>query len=192
VNNLRRNTIVPPYFVFIFFLASCLLLAGCGYRVRGAGAPIGVSYDTIAIPIFPSTSTFLGYEAEFTRVLREQFITNSRVKIVSNEEAEVILSGTISSISTEPLTYTTTRETIHGITSTYAVTRSREMRVRVEAKLVDRQKGEIVWQDSNLTDTADFLVSEDPLSTRYNQRQAFIAVAQDLATRIYSRTMERF
>jgi outer membrane lipopolysaccharide assembly protein LptE/RlpB len=191
VKNLRRNTIPSPYLFFIAFL-TCCILSGCGYRFRGAGARIGAGYATIAIPVFPSTSTFLGYEAEFTKLLREQFITHSRVRIVSEEKAQVVLSGTISSIITDPLTYSTTRQTIHGFTSTDTVTRSREMRVRVEATLIDRQRGEIIWQDSDLTDTAAFSVSSDPLRTRYYRRQAFIAISQALATRIYSKTMERF
>lgn len=191
VNNRRTNTILFPYLVFIFFLA-CSLMSACGYRFTGAGVRIGPGYDTLAIPVFPSTSSFLGYEGEFTKVLREQFIRHSRLKIVSKDNAQVVLSGTIYSISTEPLTYSVTEQTIHGYTSTDTVTTSREMRVRVNVQLIDRQKGDIIWQDSDLSDTASFSVSSDPLRTRYRQRQAFIAIAQDLATRIYSKTMERF
>jgi len=179
------------YCAFLLVVFS-LVVAGCGYSLRGPGERIGPDYDTLAIPLFSSTSSFLGYEAEFTGVLREHFITRSRMKIVTRENAQVVLSGTISSIITEPLTYSTKKQVIHGLASTHAVTRSREMRVRVEAKLLDRQKGIIIWQTSNLTDTAGFAVSADPLSTRYNQRQAFIAIARDIAARIYSKTMERF
>jgi len=152
----------------------------------------GVSFDTIAIPIFPSTSSFLGYEADFTRILREQFITHSRVRIVSEERAQAVLRGTILSIITDPLTYSVTKKTVHGYTSTDSVTSSRTMRVQVEAQLVDRETGTVIWQDTGFTGEAGFSVSSDPLQTRYYQRQAFIAMAQDLATRIYSRTMERF
>jgi len=183
-----RAVVHCALFVAIF----SLLVAGCGYRVRGPGERIGLRYDKLAIPIFPSTSSFLGYEAEFTRVLREHFITHSRMNIVRRKNAQVVLSGAISSIITEPLTYSTKKQVIHGFTSTHAVTRSREMRVRVEAKLLDTKNGSIIWQASDLTHTAGFSVSADPLRTRYNQRQAFIAIARDIATRIYSKTMERF
>lgn len=125
-------------------------------------------------------------------MLREHFITHSRIKIVSKESARFVLSGAIYSISTEPLTSSTQREVIHGFTSTHAVTRSREMRVRVEARLRDTKKGTTIWETSTLTDTAGFSVSTDPLRTRYNRRQAFVAIAEELARRIYSKTMERF
>jgi outer membrane lipopolysaccharide assembly protein LptE/RlpB len=184
---------IPSSYLFpLAFLAAFLLVTGCGYRFRGAGAPIGVSLDSIAIPLFPSTSSFVGYEADFTRILRDQFITHSRVRIESKENAQAVLSGKIYSIVTEPLTYSVTKQSIHGFTSTDTVTRSREMRVRVEATLLDRQTATVIWHDSSLMDTASFSVSSDPLRTRYNQRRAFIAIAQDIATRIYSKTMERF
>jgi outer membrane lipopolysaccharide assembly protein LptE/RlpB len=191
VKNLRIHRILPPYFIFVVFLASCFM-SGCGYRFRGAGVSIGVSLDTIAIPIFPSTSSFLGYEADFTRILREQFITHSRARIVSKEKAQAVLSGTIRSMVTQPLTYSVTKQTIHGYTSTDAVTSSREMRVQVEAQLVDTVTGAVIWQDASFAGEAGFSVSSDPLRTGYDQRQAFIAIAREIATRIYSKTMERF
>jgi hypothetical protein len=107
-------------------------------------------------------------------------------------QAQAVLSGSIYSITTEPLTYTVQRQTIHGYSSTDEVTSSRTMTIRVGATLADRATGTIIWQDSNLTGEAGFSVSADPLVNRYNQRQAFISIAQDIATRIYSQTMERF
>jgi outer membrane lipopolysaccharide assembly protein LptE/RlpB len=176
----------------LLFLVCCLLVTGCGYRFRAVGEPIGISIDTIAIPLFPSTSTVLGCEADFTTILREEFITHSRVRLVSKENAQAVLSGRISSIITEPLTFTVTKQTVNGLSSTDEVTSSRELKVRVEAKLTDRKTGTIIWQESSFTGEAGFVVSSDPLSTRYYQRQAFISIAQDIAKRIYSKTMERF
>ena len=176
----------------LLLLVCCLMFTGCGYQFRKAGTPIGVTLDTIAIPLFPTTSSFVGFEADFTRILREEFITHSRVRIVSKENAQAVLSGSISSIITEPLTFSVKKQTIHGFVSTDAITSSREMRVRVEAKLTDRATGTIIWQDGSFIGETTFSVSSDPLRTRHYQRQAFIVIAQDIATRIYSKTMERF
>jgi outer membrane lipopolysaccharide assembly protein LptE/RlpB len=177
-------------FLYVFIL--CSLGSGCGYHFRVVGKPTGITLDSIAIPLFSSTSTFLGYEGEFTRILRDEFITHSRVKIMREGQAQAVLSGSIYSITTEPLTYTVQRQTIHGYSSTDEVTSSRTMTIRVRAALTDRATGAIIWQDSNLTGEADFSVSADPLVDRYNQRQAFISIARDIATRIYFQTMERF
>jgi len=187
----NHNNPAPPLF-FLTVLACCLLVTGCGYRFRGAGEAIGISLESLAIPLFPSTSSYAGYEADFTRILRDEFIRHSRVSIVSKENAQAVLSGKICSITTEPLTYSVTKETIHGYTSTDALTRSRKMRVWVEATLIDRKTETAIWQDGSFTAEAGFSVSSDPLRTSYSQRQAFIAIAKDIATRIYSKTMERF
>jgi outer membrane lipopolysaccharide assembly protein LptE/RlpB len=170
----------------------CSLGSGCGYHFREVGTPTGITLDSIAIPLFSSTSTYLGYEGEFTRILRGEFITHSRVKIMRKGQAQAVLSGSIYSITTEPLTYTVQSQTIHGYSSTDEVTSSRTMTVRVSATLTESATGTIIWQDSNLTGEASFSVSADPLVNRYNQRQAFVSIAQDVATLIYSQTMERF
>jgi hypothetical protein len=151
-----------------------------------------VSIDSIAIPLFSSTSSFMGFESEFTRIVREEFISHSRVRIKGKDNAQAVLSGRISSITTEPLTYTITRRSIHNYLSTDETTRSRTLKIRLDVKLEDRTTGKILWQDSTLTGEANFQVSTDPLANRYKQRQALISIAHDLATKIYAKTMERF
>lgn len=178
-------------FLFLIFISGCFTL-GCGYHFRPTGKPIGVSFDSIAIPLFSSASSLMGFEGEFTRVVREEFIRHSRVRIESKDNAQAVLSGRIYSIKTEPLTYTITQSTLHGFSSTDEVTGSRTLKIGLNVKLTDTGTGKIIWQDSNLTGWADYTVSADPLTDRYNQSQALISIAKDLATKIYARTMERF
>jgi len=177
---------------YIFILIICLPLFSCGYHFRPAGGSIGVSLDSIAIPVFSSPSSFMGLEGDFTRIVREEFITHSRVRIVRKDEAQGVLCCRIHSVKTTPLTYSVLKQTIHGYTSTDKVTKSRTLRVKLNVKLTDTKTGKIIWQDSTLAEEANFQISTDPLSTLHNQRQAFISIAHRFATRIYSRTMERF
>jgi len=173
-------------------LMACCLSFGCGYHFRPAGRPIGVSPDSIAIPLFSSTSSFMGIEGEFTRIIRQEFISHSKVRIESKDTAQAVLSGRIYSITTEPLTYTITQQTIHNYLSTDEVTSSRTLKVRLDVTLTDTGTGKIIWQDPDLTGEASYTVSPDPLTNQYNQRLAVISIARDLATRVYGRTMERF
>ena len=182
---------LPLLFLFLVFILCCLT-SGCGYHFRQAGRPIGISLNSIAIPLFSSTSSFMGFEGEFTRVIREEFITHSSVRIEGKDRAQAVLSGKIYSITTEPLSYSVTQQTIHNYLSTDEVTRSRTLKVRVDVKLTDTTTGRIIWHDSAMTGKASFQVSADPLTNQYNRRQAIISIAQDLATRIYAKTMERF
>ena len=186
-----RYDYLSSLFLFLIFTACCFT-SGCGYRFRTTGEPLGVILDSIAIPLFTSSSSLSGVEADFTRIVREEFIRNSKIRIQSRDTAEALLSGRIYSITTEPLTYAVTQQTIHGILSTDEVTSSRTLKVKVAVTLKERRTGNIMWQDSGLMGQASFSVSHDPLANRHNQRQAFISIARDLAIRIYSRTMERF
>ena len=176
----------------ILIFAFCLLASGCGYHFISVESPLNLQLVSIAIPPFSSSSSYAGIEDDFTAVVRQEFITRSKVRLAEEKRAQAVLRGRLYSVTTEPLTYTVTQQKIHGLLTTDTVTRSRTLKVRLEISLKDTATEEIIWQDANLTDTASFQVSSDPLTTQHNQRLALIAIARDLAAQIYSRTMERF
>ena len=167
-------------------------LTGCGYRLRADGRPVGLEIESLAIPLMTSTSSRIAFEPDFTRVIREEFISHANVPVLPRESAQMVLVGHVRNIQTDPLTYDLDPRTIHGHDVTYAVTDSRRLRVELDAKLLDRATGKTVWQANGLTDEARFEVSTDPLRTRYNQREALRRIAGRLAKRVYLKTMERF
>ena len=176
----------------VLILGFCSLLFGCGYHFSSIGSPLTMRLESLAIPPFSGSSSYAGIEDDFTTAVRQEFLTRSKVRLVEEKSAQAVLRGRLYSVTTDPLTYTVTQQKIHGLLATDKVTRSRRLKVRLEISLKDTDTGEIIWQDSNLTDTASFRVSSDPLITQHNQRLALISIARDLAARIYSRTMERF
>jgi hypothetical protein len=176
----------------VLILGFCSLVFGCGYRFKSLGPSPDVRLEFLAIPPFSGSSSYAGIEDDFTAVVRQEFLTRSKVNLVEEKTAQAVLRGRLYSVTTEPLTYMVTQQEIHGLLATDKVTRSRTLKVRLEISLKDTATEEIIWQDANLTDTASFQVSSDPLITQHNQRLALIAIARDLAARIYARTMERF
>ena len=169
-----------------------LFLTGCGYQFRADGAPVGIQIESVAIPLFTSTSSEIGFEADFTRVIRDEFISHARVPLVPEERADKVIVGRIHDIRTDPLTYKSTEYTVSGETETYQVTRSRNLRVNLDVRLVDKRKGNVIWQDRNMTETVSFAVDADPLVTQYNQKIALERIASRMAKKIYMKTMERF
>jgi hypothetical protein len=140
-----------------------------------------------------STSSSLGFEGDLTRIIREEFINHSKVPIVSSDKAATVLIGRVYEIKTEPLSYSLNQHTVQGQTATYEVTNTRWLKIRLDARLIDRTTGKIIWEDRAMEEKATFSVTEDdPLANRYNQRMAAQAIARRLAVRIYSKTMERF
>jgi len=74
-----------------------------------------------------------------------------------------VLIGKIREIRADPLTYRSQDFTVGGYTSTYEVTKSRKLRVKLEVQLVDRRSGKIIWREAGMEDQASYSVSGDPL-----------------------------
>ena len=164
---------------------------GCGYHFRADGKPVGIEINSIAIPLVTSSSSEKGFEADFTRMIREEFISHSKVSIVETEQADMVLTGRISGIETRPLTYDSRQYTVGGRVVTHETTSSRRLKIRLDISLIERATGKTIWYDA-MEEDALFNVETDPLVTQYNQQQALIRISRLLAKRIYLKTMERF
>ena len=166
-------------------LLSLILISGCGYNLQDARQPKNLSIPSLAIPLMASPSSDLGFEGDFTMMIRQEFVSHSQVPLVSKNQAAMVLIGRVVDIKTEPLSYKITDKT-------YEVTTSRWLKIKLAAKLLDRTTGKIIWNDDSMEEKASFAVSSDPLRTAYNQRRATKMIAKLLSERIYLKTMERF
>ena len=108
------------------------IVAGCGYSLQATGQPAGMVISSLSIPMMTSPSTTLGFEGDFTRVIRREFVSHSQVPLVSKDRAGMILTGVVNKISTEPLSYRVGQDK-------FEVTTSRWLKIRLDAKLVDKK-----------------------------------------------------
>jgi len=168
--------------LFVFLV----LLGRCGYTVQPMGQPVGIDIESLAIPTVESTSSQSGFEGDFTRMIRQEFVSHSKVPLVTREEAQMVLLGRINTIKTDPLGYS------FSVSSNYPVTSSRWLIMRLDAKLVDRRTGKTIWTEEDMEEKTSYQVGDDPLVNRYNERQALEENARRMAKRIYLKTMERF
>jgi len=180
-----------PVFSLVFIVA-IFSFYGCGYNFRADGAPVGIEIESIAIPMVESSSSEKGVEADFTTVLRNEFISHAQVPLKNRDQAGMVIQVEIYEISTQPLTYDSNRTSVSGREFTHETTSSRRLILRLNASLIDSSTGKVVWNDSSMTEEAMFAVSADPLVTRNNQKKALLKIAGLLSERIYNRTMERF
>jgi hypothetical protein len=176
----------------IMMIVGSTICIGCGYHFRADGKPVGIEINSIAIPLVTSSSSEKGFEADFTRMLREEFISHSKVSIVETEQADMVLTGRISEIETRPLTYDSRQYEVGGRVVTHETTNSRRLKIRLDIRLVERATGKTIWYDGDMEEDALFNVETDPLVTQYNQQQALIKISRLLAKRVYLKTMERF
>lgn len=175
--------------VVVIILAVC---STCGYSFRVKGTPLGISIDSIAIPLFESPSTDRGFEAQFTEIIRNEFISRSSIKIVEKEKAGAIISGRIYEIETQPLSYNMERHSVGGNIVSYETDGTRKLIVKVGITMTDSATGKIIWHEDSMQEEAIFKVSKDPLQNRYNKDQAIKNIAGLMAKRIYLKSMERF
>lgn len=198
VRQLRHSRMVKrvkPFWNIFIFWAACLCLAviaGCGYHFKATGDMRVVQYQSLAVPLMESSSSSLGFEGEFTRVVREELASHTKVPLVAKDEAEALLSGRIYEIKSDPLSYDIIQSNVQGKIVSYEITSSRRMKIKLDARLVDMKTGTIIWADHAMEEKATFEVSDDPMFTRYNQRKAIREMARRLAKRIYLKTFERF
>jgi outer membrane lipopolysaccharide assembly protein LptE/RlpB len=115
-------------------ILSLLLLFGCGYHFRADGEPMGGDIPSLAIPLMESTSSTLGFESDFTKIIRDEFISHSNVPLVPQDEAALILEGKIKEIRTESPTYDITQNNVRGEDTYYAVTNSRRLWIILDAR----------------------------------------------------------
>ncbi len=153
---------------------------------------MGIRLDSLAIPMIESTSSDIGFEASFTKIVRDKFISQGRVTLVSMEQAQAVLSGQVYEIRTVPLSYRIEQQTVSGIVTTFEETRSRRLILKLDMRLTDTKTGKVIWHEKAMEEMAIFEVSEDPLVTQFNQRLALEIIARELANRIFLKTMERF
>ncbi|MBN1102016.1 MAG: hypothetical protein JXL84_01240 [Deltaproteobacteria bacterium] len=167
-------------------------LGSCGYHFRPTGEPMGIAIESLAIPLMTSTSSERGFEAEFTKIVREEFISHGRVPLVPEESARYLLIGHVFDIRTEPLTYAYSERTVKDRTTVYEETKRRRLRLRVDVSLLERASGKVVWRETAMETKAAYDVGTDPLANRYTEQVALERIARRLAKRIYMQTMERF
>ncbi len=175
---------MKKFFFIIFFF---IIIFGCGYTFESTKKPIHLKITSICIPMIKSTSSSLGFEAELTNMIRQEFISHSNLKIVPEEQADAILLAEVVNIKREPISYTIRQ-------GTYELTNSRWLKVKMIARLIDRRTGKVIWRAILRERSSYSVVAQvpDPLATRYNEQKAFESIGRQLAKRIYLRTMERF
>jgi len=185
---IRRQVVLHSCFVLLV-----CVIAGCGYHFRADGKAVGVTLENLAIPLFTSTSTDIGFEAGFTRIIREEFISYARVPLVPEEGAHTVLIGRIVEIRTDPIGYDSRPFTVNGQSGTFPVTNTRRLKIRLDVQLIDRIQGKVIWHDPSIEERTSFQVeTNNPLATRFYQEQAVEKLARRAAKKIYQRTLERF
>jgi hypothetical protein len=145
---------------------------GCaGYRV---GALLPEHIKTIAVPVFVNNTSEPNLEIQATNAVINQLATDGTLRVVPEDEADVVLTVRLIRYQRKPIRYTgVTRPTEYRIT------------VTVLATLHDRHEGADLWADDRLSGSAEFVVGGSlPASERRARPEALEDLAHDIVEHI--------
>ncbi len=176
----------------LMIIGTCLLTVGCGYRFNLSGSSLRGELHSLAIPTIASRTTIEGLEADFTNIIRKEFLSHSTIPLVSVKEASAVLMGKIERIETSPLSYDIQKNSVGGKTVSYELTNLRRIKVKLTMKMVKRNTGEVIWEERGMEEKASYSVSNDPVETNFREKAALRKIAQRLAKRVYLKTVDTF
>ena len=173
--------------ILIFYALALTLVSGCGYTT-GSLLPSHlktVYVDNFANKIDISTEPSdryvyemyrSGMESDITKTVIDRFIFDGNLSIVGLEEADLVLTGELTSYTREPLRY----DASDNVEEYRAL-------VSVNIKLKDTSTGKFMWKENGFTGESTYWIT-GPLTK--SEDSAVQAAIQDLAERIVEKTTE--
>jgi hypothetical protein len=158
-----------------------LFMYGCGYGVTPGGEFIDKSIQTVFVDNFINSTSEAGLENSVRSAFIDQFIRGRRLKLVSSREAaDALFRGSITNVSTTPLSYT-------------SANLAAEERLTVTMELILEEQGakNIIWSDKAFSATQDYVFANLSVKER-NRRDALTKLSNDSAEKAYRLMMSGF
>jgi len=171
---LNHTGIVAITFLYLF------LLMGCGYQMVGKETHLPPGITSIAIPTFINQTFEPGIEIPFTRGFLREFIQDRRVKVVSRNEADSILEGSIKLFRIYSVSYDRS-----GVAQEYQTTVVIDLTLR-------RKNGEVIWTQNDFSDSRVYRTSYNVLVSESNRAAAIQALGKFMAESIRNRFFYHF
>ncbi len=186
-------------------LLAVLVLAACGYHLAGTGTTVPEGARTIRIERFTNRTRETGLDVHLHRAVEDEFRRQGALRVVTEGDADLVLSGTIRRFTSVPVAFSATDEAVQyqGI-------------MQVSLRLTERESGHLLFENKLLQESQDFgaesgvVVSSSPHFQRgtinardlpdlpnvqfgeARRREAQNDLIELLARDIYLQTMEGF
>ncbi len=167
----------------LVLLAAVGACSSCGYHTAGKAVRLPSDVHTIAIPAFVNQTQTYRLEQILTSAVVREFVsrTNYHIANSSDEPADAMLKGTVTSAQLAPLTY----DAKTGRASTGLVT------VNMRVSLLDRQ-GKVIWENQNYTYREEYQISRDVASFFEEDSPAIDRLSRDFARTLVSNILEAY
>ncbi|PKN52881.1 MAG: hypothetical protein CVU55_06575 [Deltaproteobacteria bacterium HGW-Deltaproteobacteria-13] len=167
--------------IAILCLCSALLF-GCGYSFASRGESIDNRIQKVYVKPFDNRTAQAGIENYIRTAFINQFIQNSRFKIVNSvESADAIVKGRILNLNTSPLSYLK-----NDLAAEERAT------ITLDLTFQENESGKIIWSSKNMTGSVDYTLNEDINLLSAARKQAMIKLANDTAEKAFNQMMSGF
>jgi Lipopolysaccharide-assembly len=131
---MRRTALLPV-----------LVLAACGYHLSGTGTTVPESARTIRLALFTNHTRETGLEVRLHRAVEDEFRRQGTLRIVTEGDADLVLSGDIRRFTSVPVAFSATDEAVQyqGI-------------MQVSLRLTERETGHVLFENKLLQESQDF------------------------------------
>jgi len=119
-----------------------LFLAGCGYTTQSSLDPM---YQSISVSPFFNESAEYDLQAPLANALTRKFITDTRLQVVTPEEADLLLEGVILDFHRKGLTHDARDEATQSL-----------LVVTAAVRLTDLKSGKVLWEEPLMAGETSF------------------------------------
>jgi len=174
-----------------------LLLSACGYHVGGTAALLPPGLKVIAVPTIENRTSRYRIEQRMTEAVVHEFLTRTKYRIVSSEDsADAILHGEITSFEATPAVFDTTAppNSPPNTTVNEQTARATTMLISVHMKvrLEERETKKTLYRNDNYLFREPYEISTDPSTFFDEQGPALERMSRDFASRLVADILENF
>lgn len=177
-------------------LTANLCLCSCGYHVAGKSALLPPGLKVIAVPALKNDTSSYRIEQRMTEAVVHEFLARTKYRIVSTQDsADAVLHGEITSFEAIPAVFDTTPTPTSGPTTVNTTTaRATTMLVSVRMKVLLEEAGtnKTLYRNDNYLFRQPYEISTDPAKFFDEQGPALERMSRDFAAHLVSDVLENF
>jgi lipopolysaccharide assembly LptE-like protein len=178
--------------------SAALFLSACGYHVGGTASTLPPGLKVIAVPAIKNDTPRYRVEQLMTEAVVREFIARTKYRIVPSENsADAVLHGEITSFEAVPVVFDTTPTTTPSSTAplpNVTTARATTMLVSVHIKVLleQRETGKTLYKNDDYLFREPYEISTDPAKFFDEQGPAIDRMSRDFAARLVSDVLENF
>ena len=184
-------------------LSLCICLAlfqsACGYHVGGTASRLPPGLKVIAVPALKNDTSRYRIEQSMTEAVVHEFIARTKYRIVSSEDsADAVLHGEITSFEAIPAVFDTTPNstpnstTVPAVNTTTARATTMLVSVHIKVSLEERESKKVLYKNDDYLFREPYEISTDPSKFFDEQGPALERMSRDFAGRLVSDVLENF